>query len=121
MFLRIFSAGLLAATLISCGGETATPEPEGDSVDCAIGPGSDFSNVCTLEVTAPGAFVIHHPDGGFRRFVLSEDEAATLSVADGAEPIVSETFDEGTQIIEFDLEVDRYRLDMGLVTPASDE
>lgn len=58
-------------------------------LDCAIGAGAELANVCTLEWVGEEwgqEFLIHHPDGGFRRFTLNED-ASGLTVKDGAEEI----------------------------------
>lgn len=85
MSLRIFSAGFCALALAGCGGG-ASPEPEGNTIDCAIGPGAEYSSVCTLERVGEGAeFLIHHPDGGFRR--LLETPEGVVS-ADGADTVV---------------------------------
>ena len=88
MFLRIFSSGLTIIALTACEA-TQSPEPEGDTIDCAIGAGAEFDGVCTVEwVGEPEArdFIIYHPNGGFRRFMVNED-ATGISVKDGAEEI----------------------------------
>lgn len=88
MYLRIFSGALLAVSLTACEA-TQSPEPEGETLDCAIGGASDFDSVCTLEwVGEVGGqeFLIHHPDGGFRRFGVSEDGSA-VTIKDGAEEL----------------------------------
>ncbi len=117
MFLRIFSSVTLFAALAACGSATETSEgaPEGSMVSCAIGPGSDFSDVCTFEKISGGEFVIHHPDGGFRRFALTDDAAAPIGVADGAEPLTFQTNGGEGGMLEFSMAVDRYRLDPSLI------
>lgn len=88
MFLRIFSGAFLAVSLTACEA-TQSPEPEGEALDCAIGAGAEFANVCTLEWVGEEwgqEFLIHHPGGGFRRFVLNED-ASGVTVKDGAEDV----------------------------------
>ncbi|MEM1050731.1 MAG: hypothetical protein AAGI28_01415 [Pseudomonadota bacterium] len=88
MYLRIFS-GVLAFGLLTACEVTQTPEPDGDTLGCAIGAGAEFDAVCTLEWTGEAwgsEFLIHHPDGGFRRFSLNEDASAVV-LKDGAEPI----------------------------------
>ena len=111
MFLRIFSALTVAAALSGCGGNISQ-EPEGTIVECAIGPGAEYSSVCTFELIADDEFVIHHPDGGFRRFVFND--AGLLSASDGAEPVLEERINVEAGIWEFQLNIDRYRMDSGL-------
>ncbi|MEM7664342.1 MAG: hypothetical protein AAF250_00665 [Pseudomonadota bacterium] len=90
MCLRISSA-LLALVLIA-GCSTESPAPDGDTIDCAIGPGADFSDVCTLESVAANAgdvgkaLLLHAPDGSFRR-VAFDHQLNEWSAADGADGI----------------------------------
>ena len=87
MSLRISSACCLLGVLAACGGEVSPPPP-GDSVDCAIGAGVEMSAVCALErVASGGEIVIHHPDGGFRRFVR-DPASGGLALLDGSEPLM---------------------------------
>lgn len=87
MFLRISSALVLPAlALAACDGEVSPP-PSGEMVECAIGAGVAMAAVCTLERAGDGAeIVIHHPDGGFRRFTRDQASGA-LAPIDGAEPL----------------------------------
>lgn len=88
MYLRIFSSVLAVSALTACEA-TQSPEPEGDMLDCAIGAGSEFAKVCTLEWVGEEwgqEFLIHDPEGGFRRFVLNED-ASGVTVKDGAQDV----------------------------------
>ena len=109
MFLRISSAALALALLAGCGNET--PEPEGESLDCAIGAGAEFASVCILEwVGEPWTqgFIIHHPGGGFRRFALNED-ASGVVVQDGAEDVTM--IDTGSDgVWQFSVGSDAYRM-----------
>ena len=107
MCLRISSALSLAIALSGCGAETSPPPP-GDTVDCAIGAGAAFSPVCTLErVGGIETFVIHHPDGGFRRFVI--DPASGMPTPrDGADQLVAEQGENGA--LQFAVGADRYRI-----------
>ena len=91
-----------------------SPPPPGAEIDCAIGAGADFSPVCTLEQATGGEIVIHHPDGGFRRFVRVAETGALVPL-DGAEPLVPEpgVADEGS----FAVGADRYRIPPALLTP----
>lgn len=116
MSLRISSLGLFCLAVCACSANE-TPEPEGEEIECAIGPGSEFAGVCTLEVISDVEFIIHHPDGGFRRFVWADN--GVLAVADGAEPVQYERVTEASR--EFGLEVDRYRLPTDLMLPPSYE
>lgn len=81
MSLRISNLGLAVLFLSGCGANTS-PEPEGESIDCAIGPGAELGPDCILERISASEFVIHRPDGGFRRFRFDEIEG--YSLADGA-------------------------------------
>ncbi len=122
MSMRIFNLCALSGALAACGGTSgASGEPEGPSVDCAIGPGSDFSDACTIEHVSAEAFVIHHPDGGFRRFIRGEDSTIPLLAADGAEPLTYQNLAAETGMLEFGVAVDRYRLELTSITPAPDE
>lgn len=89
MSLRISSALAAALLIPACAGES--PAPEGDTIDCAIGPGADYSNVCTLEPVASDAvgtatFLLHAPDGSFRRISFGGAQKQ-WSAADGADGI----------------------------------
>ena len=57
-------------------------------IECAIGPGAEFTEVCTLERLGGDEFVIHHPDGGFRRFAFSgEGDERTVEALAGASDV----------------------------------
>ncbi len=79
-------------------------------IDCAIGPGAEYSKVCTLEWRGEeldSEFIIHHPDGSFRRFAFDDDHRITTT--DGADHA------ETISIIfhafwEFSVGQDRYKL-----------
>ena len=77
---------LFAAVILpACSGEIS-PDPEGQTIECAIGAGADLAPVCVGEqVTGSEGqlFVIHHPDGSFRRFEMLPDDAG-IGLADGA-------------------------------------
>lgn len=122
MSLRISSLCLLAsvALLAACG--EVSGEPEGPRVECAIGPGADFSDVCTLERISAESFVIHWPDGGFRRFGLEQsEEGPEPTFADGADEISLARTGGETPALEFGMEGERYRLDPALLAAPSDE
>lgn len=122
MSLRISDLGLLAGVflLASCG--EVSGEPEGPSVECAIGPGAELSEVCTLERISPESFVIHWPDGGFRRFLLEQGEDGPKpSFADGADELVVVRIEGETQRLDFGIDEERYRLDPALLASGSNE
>lgn len=91
---------LLAAALAACSrGEEAAgsaanqtaAQPE-DRLRCALGGAKDFASDCTREVTrGPDGetWIVRHPDGGFRRFVLIEG-GARIATADGADEVQAE-------------------------------
>ncbi len=105
MCLRTSSALVPAILLAACGSES--PPPPGDAIACAIGAGAEFSPVCTLEkVGGEGAFVVHHPDGGFRRFRIAN---GAIVASDGA-AAVEVLADISHAHVEIAVETDRYRI-----------
>ena len=109
MYLRTFSASLAALAITACS-VAETPEPEGDTVECAIGAGAGFADVCTLEWAngvEGGEFLIHHPEGGFRRFAVNED-ASGVTALDGAEVAVMGAATDGQW--QFSVSGDQYRM-----------
>jgi hypothetical protein len=96
------------AALAACG--AGSPPPEGDTVDCAIGDAADLAPVCTLERAGEG-FVVHHPDGSFRRFTRDAASGA-LVPRDGAEVLVpaGDSFAVGP---------DRYRIPPALLAASA--
>ncbi|WP_296716326.1 hypothetical protein [Erythrobacter sp.] len=112
MSLRISSALVFLPLLAACAEES--PPPPGVTVECAIGAGADLSPVCTLELVAGSPdMVIHHPDGGFRRFAR---DAATGALAplDGAEPLVPLAGEGGA--VQFSVGEDRYHISPEMLT-----
>ena len=103
---------VLASALVipACAPQSAAPE--GDIIPCAIGPGAEFEEVCTLEVTGPDEFVIHHPDGGFRRFLNDEDrQTVTSDGANGYTKLLQVHFKEnGEMVPSMEVDGDRYLL-----------
>ncbi|MEL7446736.1 MAG: hypothetical protein AAGK02_13170 [Pseudomonadota bacterium] len=117
MSMRTFSLALASIALASCGPESQTPE--GTDIDCAIGAGVQYARVCTLEKldTAGGEigneFLIHHPDGGFRRIRFDVHSGEVVEL-DGAEKV--ETVDVlpgGTY--EFSIAGDRYIIPLDML------
>jgi hypothetical protein len=115
--MRISSAALTLLLLTGCEIRREDDEPaaqatlaadDPDAIVCALHGSDEFRRQCKVERAPQGEtlfLVVHHPDGGFRRFEVLEDGRG-LAVADGA--------DEATLAIEGDLlavtvEDDRYR------------
>ena len=80
MSLRIFSLSSLVA-LCACGADPPPHEPPREKIACALDLKLESVPVCTLERNG-ALLIVHRPDGGFRRFELSE---GVLRPADGAE------------------------------------
>lgn len=81
--------------LSACGGgpdKGNLPDTPTIELDCTITEGgADAAGKCALEWLAQQAgedrsFLIHHPGGGFRRFMVSAD-GTNVGAADGAEPL----------------------------------
>ncbi|MEP3051618.1 MAG: hypothetical protein ABJP48_01385 [Erythrobacter sp.] len=112
--MRISSLISLATLVSSCG--SVSEEAPGKDINCAIGAGADYANVCTLEKVenADGAFfLLHHPDGGFRR-VKMDKQTGKLTVQDGADELQDRTV-EANGAKEFEIAGDRYVIPMELL------
>ncbi len=77
-------------------------------IPCALAGSKDFTPVCTLDAPHENGkefWVLHHPDGGFRRFQILEN-GTIIATADGA-------FEVNAAHVGSELEVtvgdDRYR------------
>ena len=80
--MRIFSAALLL--LAACGvGADETAVVAGEESDCALDGAAAFTAECRTESTRDG-WIVHHPDGGFRRIKVEDDGRFTT---DGAEAV----------------------------------
>lgn len=118
MSLRISSHLALAVLLAGC--SNASAGPEGTELECAIGPGSGFERVCLLETLSADEFVIHGPDGGFRRFArIASDRFAPADGADEVEVIDSDRTNAHERI--FEVGKDRYRIPVSALPVARDE
>lgn len=73
--------------------EAAPAEVKEDNrIRCQVSGMKDFAPVCTRErASGPDGpiWIIRHPDGGFRRFVLL-DKGMRIATADGAEEVKAE-------------------------------
>lgn len=111
MSLRISStlAALFVASACSQGGEVQAQAEDGaDTIECAIGPGSDFGSDCLVERTSEGdarVLVVRHANGGFRRFEQLPDGAG-LAAFDGADRVSQRL--EG-EVLVVEVGGDRYR------------
>lgn len=102
---RVSFALLLVLSLAACsraaGGDFAGLR----AVDCALGESHPFTGDCRVEVAGP-VLVVHHPDGGFRRFRRVDDGRGVI-VADGAAPASARWV--GSDVLEVAVGQDRYR------------
>jgi hypothetical protein len=112
MSMRISSAGLVCLLLAACSGgdaADATAVEAGDQMlACAIGPGSTFSDSCSLQKFVRDGetiYRVNQPGGGFRLFNLAKDGGGMVP-HDGAEGAVN-TLDGG--VLEVTVGDDRYR------------
>jgi hypothetical protein len=90
-------------------GVTTPPAPKAASISCSIA-GSAFDTGCTVEKidTENGvALMIHRPDGGFRRLLVTGDGRGVVT-ADGSDQAIVSVIDPGT--IQVSVGGDRYRL-----------
>lgn len=124
--MALAAAVLLAACSGPDLGDTATPAPKptaaaaDDTIDCAVGGAADFQRNCKVdeaETDGTKILVVHHPDGGFRRFELLTDGHG-VATADGAE-------EAQTSVVNGQLEVavggDRYRFPATIRKHGGDE
>lgn len=97
-------------TLAAAEAESVSRAAERGLVPCALAGAGEFGIDCTLdrERTAAGlVLTVRHPDGGFRRLLVTGDGRGVIA-ADGAEQaVVTPLGDRG---IEVALGGDRYRL-----------
>jgi len=106
--MRISSAALLLA-LAGCGTGEGVPPPDPDSlIDCALDGADEFVRACAVErASVDGALelTVFDPDGGFRRFAVTDDGSG-LKVADGADSATTTVVDN---MLEVEVAGDRYR------------
>lgn len=121
MSMRIFSLSplLFLAACGSNGGANSLAEAEQQAaassaeegrISCAVSGAAAFSQVCSVEREASEAGLIltlRHPDGGFRRLLVTKDGRGVVA-ADGAELAAVVPMSEG--LIEVSLGGDKYRL-----------
>ncbi len=129
MSMRIFSAFAVLAVLSACGSgeqDSATQSAsdplmeaeaqarselaESGMIYCALGGEANFRPDCQIEQTQGNDGIVltmRHPDGGFRRLLITDDGRGLIA-ADGAEPAIVEPISE--REIEVSIALDRYRL-----------
>jgi hypothetical protein len=87
--------------------QKSAAKASGDGIDCAVGGEQALERACLVERDDGGTLTIRHPDGGFRRLLITEDGRGVMA-ADGAAPAQVQVV--GGNIIEVTVEEDRYRL-----------
>ncbi len=96
-------------TAIARGGEQAAAAGAA-RLPCALANTGAFTPSCTVDRVERDAGVVltlRHPDGGFRRLLVTEDGRGVWA-ADGAEP--AQVALVGKNVIEVSVAGDRYRL-----------
>lgn len=124
MFTRTSSALLFAALAAACSPEqTANTQvlanvealqdqeaADDGLINCAVGAAATLSRVCSIERQESDRgllLTVRHPDGGFRRLLVTEDGRG-VAAADGAQP--AQVTLVGSNEIEVALGDDVYRL-----------
>jgi hypothetical protein len=90
--------------------ESATASaPADDRIECAVGGSDRFVAECAIERNPGDANIltVRHPDGGFRRLLVTTDGRGVVAADGAASATVTVITD---QRIEVALEGDRYRL-----------
>ena len=111
------------ALLSACNSKPSDPfagASDADRIECRIGAASDFDRACVVERTiGPDGLIltIRHPDGGFRRLLVTKDGRGVVA-ADGAEPATVSV--EGGDGILVAVGGDTYRLP-ATVKPAASQ
>lgn len=90
-------------------GATQSAGRDADRIACALAGSERFANDCAIERSAAGdgSLTLRHPDGGFRRLLLTRDGRGVVA-SDGAARAVVRTLADGRA--EVTIEGDRYRL-----------
>ena len=91
---------------------TASAERAADDggIDCAVAGSGAFARACTMErLSGPDGttLTLYHPDGGFRRLLVTGDGRG-VAAADGADPATVSVI--GDNRIEVEIAGDRYLL-----------
>lgn len=118
-----FVAPLAVVLLASCSAPSSpesqvTDEQEGERIPCARG-NATLNSTCTVERarTDQGlTLTVRHPDGAFRRMLITSDGRGVVA-ADGAEPAAVSV--SGADRIDVAIGGDRYRLPATVAEQAS--
>ncbi|PLK26233.1 hypothetical protein [Novosphingobium sp. TH158] len=108
VLLAACSAGGDGTAAAAASGEAEAAVAEDNSVGCALAGAKTFGRTCTREIAREDlgeVWIIRHPDGGFRRFVLIEG-GTRIATADGDKEVRAERV--GGEL-EVRVESDRYR------------
>jgi hypothetical protein len=111
------AAWLLLLGLAGCSAGGPSAKAAGDVIDCALRGAAGFAHDCRVERREQdGArlLIVHHPDGGFRRFEVV-DGGTSLSAADGAEALAIAANGEH---LDVSIDGDRYRFPGTLLNDA---
>lgn len=101
---------MLAACRQAPSGHAGQPQGGGTGVPCALHGAHGLDNSCTVERSMTGdglVLVLHHPDGGFRRLLVTTDGRGVVA-ADGSEQASVSVVGPGS--IDVTIGEDRYRL-----------
>jgi hypothetical protein len=104
---------LALLTLAACSETDGTTEriaaakASENGIDCAVAGVQGFERACMVERGDGGTLTVRHPDGGFRRLLVTDDGRGVIA-ADGAVPAQVQVV-AGNRI-EVAIEGDRYRL-----------
>lgn len=106
--MRISNLIALSIAVAACSPAPPAVAEGTELVLCAVNGASKFARKCAVERSNRGGqqvLVIRHPDGGFRRFVLSAD-GRELAAADGADVVSLALVGKQTEVR---VDVDAYR------------
>lgn len=119
--MRMRALACVAALTATAGCSKADDAPAvttGDEkIACAVGGSTELQKVCAVERIKAGdvlQLVVHHPDGGFRRFEV-RSTGGGLNPADGADDAQRET---GNGTLDLTVSGDIYRFPATIETDA---
>ena len=98
--------------------EQVTQIGEGAKIACAVDGNREYRAECVMEpveIEGERSVLVRHPDGGFRRFVATQDGAG-LTPADGVDFAVAAS---SNGVTEIEVNGDAYRIPDGAVNDGS--